>query len=194
MRSFNMFALLAVFALSTSALAQGKAKKEAAKPAAPTEAPAPKEEPRKKESVHDQYSGGGYGTAGCGLGSIVFGPKPGIIQVIAATINGTAGSQTFGITSGTSNCDIPEMGHQAAVFIEVNKEIVMKDAARGQGETIANLSEILNCNDSALLGQKLQQNYEKIFNESNSTYESTRQILNTIKSDAQLAPTCNIVG
>src|SRR3569832_2714255 len=52
--------------------------------------------------------GGGraYGSAGCGLGSIVFGSQPGFIQILAATTNGTFASQTFGITSGTSDCAV----------------------------------------------------------------------------------------
>jgi len=37
-----------------------------------------------------------YGTAGCGPGSMAFWNKPGIIQVLAATTNGTFGTQTFG--------------------------------------------------------------------------------------------------
>ena len=47
----------------------------------------------------------GYGDAGCGLGSIVFGSEQGGVQVLAATTNGTFYSQTFGITTGTSNCN-----------------------------------------------------------------------------------------
>src|SRR6186713_935077 len=47
----------------------------------------------------------GYGPAGCGLGSMIFEPDSGFTQVFAATTNGTSGNQTFGITSGTSNCD-----------------------------------------------------------------------------------------
>lgn len=185
MRSINTLALVAVLALSTNALAQSAAKKS-------TDT-AKKETPAKKQSLHDQVSGAGYGLAGCGLGSIVFGAKPGLVQVVAATLNGIGGNQTFGITSATSNCDIPEMGQQAAVFIEVNKEIVKKDAARGTGETIANLSEIMNCKDSALFGRKLQQNYEQLFDSENS-YETTRRILNTIKSDAELSATCEHIG
>ena len=46
----------------------------------------------------------GYGPAGCGLGSMIFEPDSGFTQVFAATTNGTSGNQTFGITSGTSNC------------------------------------------------------------------------------------------
>ncbi len=45
-----------------------------------------------------------YGEAGCGLGSMIFGDSPGFVQVLAATTNGCSGSQTFGITTGTSNC------------------------------------------------------------------------------------------
>ena len=48
------------------------------------------------------FAAAGYGAAGCGLGSMVFGSKPGAEQVVAATTNGTFGSQTFGITFGTS--------------------------------------------------------------------------------------------
>lgn len=186
MRSISKLALAAVLALSTNAFAQAKAKK-------PAETTKQESSRKKKESLHDQLSGTGYGLAGCGLGSIVFGAKPGIVQVVAATLNGIGGNQTFGITSATSNCDIPEMGQQAALFIEVNKEIVKKDAARGNGETIANLSEIMNCKDSALFGRKLQQNYEQLFDDENA-YETTRRILNTIKSDAELSATCEHIG
>jgi hypothetical protein len=160
--------------------------------ALPLVARAAGEEPKKhhKESLHDQFTGQGYGVSGCGLGSIVFGPKPGMIQVIAATLNGTAGSQTFGISSGTSNCDIPTMGHEAAMFIETNKEAFRKEAARGQGETINGLAVILNCQDAASFGAKLQQNYPSVMKEGTSTYEQTRRILDMIKSDSHLTQTC----
>ena len=45
-----------------------------------------------------------YGTAGCGLGSMIFGDQKGAIQILAATTNSIFGTQTFGITTGTSNC------------------------------------------------------------------------------------------
>src|SRR5688572_24436401 len=82
----------------------------------------------------------GYGTAGCGLGSILFGDKPGIIQVLAATTNGTFGTQTFGITTGTSNCeDTAASAQNTKAFVQANREAVAKDIARGSGETIASL-------------------------------------------------------
>src|SRR5256885_13892242 len=78
-----------------------------------------------------------YGLAGCGLGSMIFGDQKGMIQVLAATTNGTVGSQTFGITSGTSNCGEAGFSSSATrTFIEGNREALAKDAARGSGETI----------------------------------------------------------
>ena len=133
--------------------------------------------PARKQSMHDQFSGQGYGVAGCGLGSVVFGAKPGLIQVIAVTLNGTAGNQTFGITSGTSNCDIPEMGHQAAVFIEANKEAVHKEASRGQGETVRTIANMLNCHGEAQLGEEMKSNYEQYFGSNVDTYETVRRLM-----------------
>lgn len=155
-----MFRLALVLTAGLAAAAQAQPKK-AAKPA-----------------LVDQYSGQGYGVAGCGLGSMVFGPKKGLIQVLAATVNGTFGSQTFGITSGTSNCDIPEMGQQAAVFIEVNKEVVAKDAARGEGETITALADILECKSAANLGQAMKADYQTYFGDKVGSYETVRRLFN----------------
>ena len=109
----------------------------------------------------------GYGDAGCGLGSIVFGSEQGPVQVLAATTNGTFGSQTFGITSGTSNCADSGGGSASAkAFIEANRESLSKDIARGQGETIANLSVLAGCADEAAVGATLQQNFSTIFRRS----------------------------
>ena len=51
----------------------------------------------------------GYGEAGCGLGSLLFGTQSGPIQIFAATTNNSSYNQAFGITSGTSNCDAKGM-------------------------------------------------------------------------------------
>jgi len=43
---------------------------------------------------------------GCGLGSVIFkGQDALLFQILAVTTNGTSGNQTFGITTGTLNCD-----------------------------------------------------------------------------------------
>lgn len=178
-----IMSFLGFAAQAQAAQTKKKAKTESSEESAP-----------KKQALVDQFSGAGYGLAGCGLGSIVFGPKAGKVQIFASTTNGIYGNNTFGITSGTSNCDIPQMGQQAAVYIEVNKDIVKKDAARGQGDTLVGLSHILNCSNQALFSQKIQENYGQIFGEEQSTYGSTREILNTIKNNKELAATCSVQG
>ena len=107
---------------------------------------------------------GPYGDAGCGLGSMLFGAQPGLVQVLASTTNGTLASQTFGITTGTSNCGQsggPAMN--ARNFVETNRETFAKDAARGNGETIATLSSIAGCSDQQAVGRTLQSNFDRIF-------------------------------
>ncbi len=144
------------------------------------------EKKAKKKSLHDEFTGQGYGVAGCGLGSIFFGPKPGMIQVGVATTNGIYSNQAFGISTGTSNCDIPEMGLEAAYFIEANKEIVKKDAARGNGETLTNLAGLFECQNQDNFNQSIQTNYMKIFNSENDSFQSTREILKMIEADKNL--------
>jgi hypothetical protein len=106
----------------------------------------------------------GFGTAGCGLGSMLFGKQPGMIQILAATTNGSFGTQTFGITSGTSNCtDMGSGPASAKAFIETNREALAKDIARGQGETISSLSSLAGCQNSKRVGVVLQSDFNKIF-------------------------------
>jgi len=102
---------------------------------------------QKKQSLHDQFSGQGYGTAGCGLGSIVFGDAPGMVQLASVLLNFT-GYQTLAITTGTSNCGDSGKVARANQFIDVNKVSLENDLARGTGETVAALSEVMGCHNS----------------------------------------------
>jgi len=131
----------------------------------------------------------GYGTAGCGLGSIVFGNKSGIIQIFAATTNGTSASQTFGITSGTSNCKDTDAGKASAkAFIEANREALAKEIARGKGESIKNLATIAGCSDSAAVGSHLKKNFKQIFpSQSASTTDVSGSIIQTLQSNDKLS-------
>ncbi len=102
-----------------------------------------------------------YGEAGCGLGSMLLGDKKGMMQVLASTTNGLSGNQTFGISSGTSNC--AGGGKTATQFIDVNKAALSNDVARGHGDTVAALSEIYGCKDAKAFQKTLKSNYPKIF-------------------------------
>lgn len=106
-----------------------------------------------------------YGSAGCGLGSMLFEKdNTWYKQVLAATTNGT-GFQTFAITLGTSNCDSPAPGKTAQVeaFVEANKLALANDIAKGKGETISGLSKVYGCADTAMFGSSLKHNYRAIY-------------------------------
>lgn len=171
-----MMALAAALLVTATASADEKA---APKPAAPAAA-AP-------------ASGGGakYGPAGCGLGSYLFSPDSGFTQIFATTTNGTSANQTFGITSGTSNCD---SGHgdaksaSAKVFIQTNREALAKDIARGSGETISSLTQIAGCSSSASVGSSLQRNFKAIFPQASVTDENVAEnVVTSLRSDKALA-------
>src|SRR5512138_128218 len=123
---------------------------------------------------------GRYGVAGCGLGSMAFGAQPGAVQVIAATLNAT-GMQTFGITTGTSNCGPGLLAEGTKNFVDANREALAKDMARGQGESIGALTWINACHDSAAVGAALQVSFSRIFPSDAATNEEvTAAILETL--------------
>ena len=99
------------------------------------------------------YGPGYYGMAGCGLGSMIFGPvnEP-VAQVLAATTNGTFATQTFGISSGTSNCvsgGVIRAEREQAAFAEVNFDDLKRNMAAGGGEYLRSFSSLLGCEESA---------------------------------------------
>jgi hypothetical protein len=134
-------------------------------------------------------TGRGYGPAGCGLGSLIFEPNSGFTQIFAATTNGTFGSQTFGISSGTSNCSDTSGGSASAKsFVETNRTALAKDVARGQGETIESLSRLGGCADARAVGVSLQRNFDKVFpNAAMSDSEVGSSVVDALRSDATLA-------
>ena len=88
------------------------------------------------------------GDAGCGLGSLVIKQNTKLMQVFAATTNGTSASQTFGITSGTSNCSasgLVKNDMQIQYFVEVNQEELERDMAQGHGDKITTLAALNGC-------------------------------------------------
>lgn len=87
---------------------------------------------------------------GCGLGKLAWSdykhPKNIAPQVMMATTNGTFGSQTFGISFGTSGCtnDGQVMAsRKSEVFVASTFESLSEDMARGQGEHLASLATMM---------------------------------------------------
>ncbi len=130
---------------------------------------------------------GAYGTAGCGLGSLAFGNQPGAIQILAATTNGLFGTQTFGITTGTSNCGSGVMSSGTMKFVEANREVLAKDISRGEGEAIGALTWMNGCRDSTQVGATLQRNFGRIFpSDAASNAEVADAILEVLRTEKDL--------
>jgi hypothetical protein len=87
---------------------------------------------------------------GCGLGKLAWADyknqKNIAPQVLMATTNGTFGSTTFGISTGTSGCtnDGKVMAEQkTTVFAQLNFENLSQEMAQGQGEHLASLATLM---------------------------------------------------
>jgi len=141
---------------------------------------------------------GFYGMAGCGLGSLVFGPinAPGA-QILAATTNATFGTQTFGITSGTSNCvsgGVVAMEHEQAAFAEVTFDDLKRDMAAGGGEFLTSFATLLGCEPAARpqLARMTQARYETLLpSESTTPVELVVHVKSAIAADPALAASCS---
>ena len=115
---------------------------------------------------------GGYGAAGCGLGSLAF-QENDATQILAATTNGTFGSQTFGLTFGTSNCNnrgVIKVSMQRESFIEANYKDLSRDVAAGKGEFVTNLARLYNVTpeNTGKFVNLLQKNHTMIFASNNA--------------------------
>src|SRR6202000_1074769 len=109
----------------------------------------------------------GYGMAGGDLGAHVFKENTTGAQILGATPNGTFASQTFGITSGTSNCTsggVVKAQREQAAFAEVNFQDLKRNMATGGGEVLTSSAPLLGCEDAAkpALAKMTQSKYESI--------------------------------
>lgn len=116
------------------------------------------------DSVH------AYGSAGCGIGSMIIKDR-GPIQILAATTNGISSNQTIGMTFGVSNCPAGDALLPASsadvkeqeVFVAINFDALEQEMAAGQGEKLNAFSELLGCKDKRAFGQMSQKNWGKFF-------------------------------
>ena len=110
---------------------------------------------------------------GCGLGSIVIkNQNSSVLQALAATTNGTSGNQTFGITSGTSNCNKPSnfvSNDKLNQFVNENMDELAMDISAGKGETLSTVAKLMNVEDTNAFSAKLQANFSEIYSSENVT-------------------------
>ncbi len=133
----------------------------------------------------------GFSMAGCGLGSLLFGSDDSkLMQILASTTNGTFGSQTFGITSGTSNCTsggTVKAEREQAAFAEVNFHDLKRNMASGGGEFLTSFATLLGCTDSAkpTFAKMAQDRYETLLP---TTTTTPIQMLSSVKKEIKATP------
>lgn len=143
-----------------------------------------------------KFNTGKYGVAGCGLGSLAFGNQKGPIQILAATLNGTFGNQTFGITTGTSNC-VDGGGETAALdqvnFTKINYANLSNDASVGGGEFLDAYADLFGCDDiaKARFASVMKENHRAIFVSDASADSVVETVRDRLHEDVGLASQCH---
>ncbi len=106
---------------------------------------------------------------GCGLGYVAMKDQEGVVfEVLAVTTNGTSFNQTFGITSGTLECEKPARfvkNEKLQRFVAENMDELAQDIARGEGRYVDTLADLMGvpAEKRPEFYTKLQQNFDRIF-------------------------------
>ncbi len=135
------------------------------------------------------------GDAGCGLGHLAWQGKNGkLAQILAVTTNGTFGSQTFGITTGTSGCTasgLVRVDREQEYFANVNRDVLSVEMARGEGENLAALAALMGCSDVREFATFTQSHYERLFpTTSTSGAEMLRSLRAEMQTDTYMTANC----
>ncbi|ACM21101.1 protein of unknown function DUF3015 [Geotalea daltonii FRC-32] len=117
------------------------------------------------------FAGQAAQNTGCGLGTLLWQNKADnsiLFQAFQATTNGSFGNQTFGISSGTLDCQQPSkfvQNEKLMHFVQSNMDNLAKDMAMGKGETLDTFAEMLGVApwQQASFNTKVQANFGKIF-------------------------------
>lgn len=128
------------------------------------------------------------GMAGCGVGQFVI-QENNIMQIFAATTNGTVTNQSLGITFGTIGCTpggAAYIEHQQEVFVAVNFENLEKEMAAGKGESVDAFSNLLGCKSSSAFGAMSRENYDSFF----GAQASPTSLLTAVKN--KIGQSCDI--
>jgi hypothetical protein len=135
---------------------------------------------------------GNHPMAGCGLGYLLLSNKDNdkVTQVLGATTNGTFGTQTFGISSGTSGCTedgAVKVARATEVFVDVNLDSIRQEMAAGKGEYVNTLASLLGATEATRpqMVRFFQSEYQSLFP---SAGTSSDEMLKTLTSKLSAHP------
>ena len=135
---------------------------------------------------------------GCGLGKLAWGEagntKHILQQSLIATTNGSFGSQTFGISFGTSGCTndgVFVKNEKLNAYTVLNFEDLSQEMAQGSGEHLAALAELMEV-PVALRPQLftlMQDHYDRIVSPERATpVGMLKGLYDTMAGDPVFAP------
>jgi hypothetical protein len=143
----------------------------------------------------------GYGDAGCGSGSLVFGKKRDGAQLLAALMDPSGSIHSTAITFGTSNCGADKLTRkqqEREIFASVNYNSLVKEMAAGKGENLETLASMYGCSQDSHMdfGTVAQENFGTIVKDENtSTKDMLGSLEQKISGHAVLSRTCTgVIG
>ncbi len=116
-------------------------------------------------------------SVGCGLGSLIWKKNTVVSALFRLTTNHSFSSQLFGITTGTSGCskhNIVLKTKEPLYYVEVNKEELLLDMAKGEGEILTGMSNALGCSNKKSIHKSIKENFNTI------RYQNSTQFLGDI--------------
>ena len=140
-------------------------------------------------------SAGSQNDAGCGLGAQLFKENRPVDQVLAATTNGSLGTQTFGITTGTLGCSsggLIKASKEREVFTATNFRALEQELAAGSGQYEASLAALSGCK-AEQFSAFAKARYEKLLpSEKTTPAELLKNIDKEISSDPAMTKSCGV--
>lgn len=120
---------------------------------------------------------------GCGVGTQVWAGQKGVVpKILAATTNGIFTNQLLGITFGTLGCrQGGTVTAQVVTFTNENAEVLARDMAVGQGESLNVLAELMQIKpqDKDRFFKVSKANFGEIYSANN---QNTLQVLASLQT------------
>jgi hypothetical protein len=135
-------------------------------------------------------------SSGCGLGWKVT-KRNSLVSSTVRSYTNMIGSQSSGMTSGTSGCDrhsIVKTEKAPLHFVEANRESLMIDMAKGHGEYLTAFAQVMGCSRESVshFSSAAQKRSTSLLSaEEVSDTQIIETIQSTISEDPQLTVSCS---
>ena len=127
---------------------------------------------------------------GCGVGSTIWEGQSGkIAKILAGTTNGIFTNQFLGITFGTLGCGgNGKVTAQVVTFTNENAEVLARDMAVGEGESLNVLAELMNIQstDKARFFEVTKANFSQIYAADHNSAQVLASLQQVMANDAVL--------